>query len=228
MASWSAFRGVRLRELDRKRAVDGVLPELNFTLDAAEMNRLAVSFQHFPGAVQSAILAATDKTRQFTRTQMVRDYKALLTLKPAYIGKGIKSSKARPINGGAKAEIRIATANIPLSRYAVNPERPSQLRGVPVSARRRTKYRLRLGGEQFDDTPHNAPAGAGRLFVQVMRSGHIGVFYRHGRKIAEEYAPSLQYYAYADGFIEHITTLSAARFRESFTDEASRITGVSV
>ncbi len=226
MADWSTFRGIRLRELDRKQSVDGVLPCLNLTLNPAELRHLARAFQDFPGAVQAAILAATDRTRRFTRNQLVRQYKDLLTLKPAYIGRGIKSSRAKPVDGGAEAEVRIATRNIPLGRYGVSPERPPQLKGVPVAARRRTTYRLRRGGRVYDDIPREAPAGASRLFVQGMGSGHIGVFYRHEGSIVQQYAPSLQYHAYADGFLERIATLSAARFRETFTDEAQRITGV--
>lgn len=230
MASWSAFRGIRLRELDKKRAVGGVLPGLSFTLDPAEMEHLAQAFRNFPGAVQAAILAATDRTRQFARNQLVRQYKELLTLKPAYISRGIKSRKARPISGGAEAEVRIATRNIPLSRYEVRPERPPQLKGVPVAARKRVTYSLRNDGRRYDDRPHEAPGGASRLFVQGMASGHIGVFYRTGRgsqgSLVQQYAPSLQYHAHADGFLGRVNKLTTARFREVFTSEASRITGV--
>ncbi len=226
MASWSVFRGIRLRELDRKQPVDGVLPGLNFTLDAGEMRRLAEAFQAFPGAVQAAILAATDRTRRFTRNEFVRQYRKLVTLKPAYIGRGIKSHRAKPVSGGAEAEIRIATRNIPLGRYQVSPERPPRLKGIPVAARRRTQYSLRQGGSVHGDTPHDAPSGASRLFVQRMRSGHVGVFYRYEGGLRQQYAPSLQYHAHAEGFIDRISTLSAARFRETFTDEAQRITGV--
>lgn len=226
MASWSAFRGVRLRELDKKRAVGGVLPELDFHLDAHAMRELAEEFREFPGAVQQAILLATDRTRQFTRNEMVRGFRRLVTLKPAYIGKGLKSSKAKPVQGGARAEVRIATSNIPLGRYGVKPERPPRLKGVPVAARQRVSYRLRLGGQLFDDAPHDAPAGAGKLFVQAMSSGHIGVFYRHDGAIQQEFGPSLQYHAYADGFLERISRLSVARFRDTFSDEARKLTGV--
>lgn len=122
MASWNVFRGIRLRELDKKRPVGAVLPQLDFRLDAVAMRALAARFSAFPGAVEQAILLATDRTRLFTRNELVRQYKALLTLKPAYIGKGIKSRKARPVDGGAEAEVRIATSRIPLSRYGVRPE----------------------------------------------------------------------------------------------------------
>lgn len=233
MASWSVFRGFRLRELDKKRPVGGVLPGLSFTLDPAEMEDLARSFRNFPGAVQAAIQAATDRTRQFARNQLVRQYRDLLTLKPAYISRGVKSRKARLVNGGAEAEVRIATRNIPLGRYEVRPERPPQLKGVPVAARKRVTYRLRKGGRIFGDSPRNedAPASASRTFVQGMASGHIGVFYRTDRgtrgTLVQDYAPSLQYHAYADGFIKNASRLTAARFRETFTHEASRITGVS-
>lgn len=208
------------------KPMGGVLPELNFSLNQTEMSRLTAAFKAFPGAVQQAILHATDRTRQFTRNELVRQYKGLVTLKPAYIGRGIKSRKARQVRGGAEAVVRIATSTIPLSRYKVNPGGPPQLKGVSVSARRRTNYRLRLGGRVHGDMP-NAPGAAGKLFVQRMGSGHIGVYYRlKNGGLAQQYAPSLQYHAHADGFMDHISELSAARFHETFKDEAREITGV--
>ena len=229
MASWSVARGIRLRELDKKQAVSGLLPQLDFKISEAELNDLTRAFREFPGAVRAAIFKATNRTRQFTRNQMVRDFRSLLTLKPAYIGRGIKSKAARYVAGGAEAEIRIATHNIPLGRYGITPETPPRNKGVPVASRRRASYALRNSGRVYDDTPHDAPQGAGPLFVAGMRSGHIGAFYRVGKKDAglkEELGPSLQYHAHADGFLENISQLTAHRFREVFTDEARSIRGV--
>ncbi len=229
MASWSAERGIRLRELDKKQAVNAVLPHLDYKLNEADLADLTRAFKAFPGAVKAAILKATNRTRQYARNALVRNFRALLTLKPAYIGKGIKSSVARPVGNGAEAEIRIATHNIPLGRYGITPETPPRLKGVPVASRVRTSYALRLDGKTYDDTPHDAPRDAGRLFVAGMGSGHIGAFYRVGGSkggIVQEWAPSLQYHAHADGFMENISTLTAARFRTTFKDEARRITGV--
>ena len=226
MASWNVMRGRRLRELDRKSPASGVLPQMDFRLDPAQLSGIEAAMRAFPAAVRQAALLAADRARRSVRAELVRRYRRLVTLTPAYIGRGVTSKKARLTAAGAEAEIRIATKNLPLVRYRVTPERPPQLRGVSVRGRRRTSYRLRLSGRTYGDAPHGAGA-AGKLFVAAMKSGHIGVFYRtSGGKIREEYAPSLQYHAHADGFMPAITSLAAARFERDFLDEARRITGM--
>lgn len=229
MSRWDRFRGVRLRELDTTRSATGVLPCIQFTLDAASLQRMTEAFNAFPAAVDMALLTATDKTRLFARNQLVRQYRELLTLKPAYISRGIKGRKARRTLNGVEAEIRIATGNIPLSRFALRPERPPQLKGVPVKNRRRVSYRLRTTGRNFGDTAFG-PGAATPLFVARTDSGHIGAFYRTGKgsrgALVQEWAPSLQYHAHAPGFLSRITELSAHRFEEVFRAEARSITGV--
>ena len=217
MASWSAFRGVRLRELDKKASVGSVLPEIDFSIDPNSLQALSKKFQAFPGAVQEAIVEATEKTRRYTRSEIIRALKVVASLKPAYISRGVAGGKAKETSGGAQAEVRIATRRVPLGRYAVSPERPPKLKGVPVANRRRVSYTLRLGGTRYGDT---------KLFVQGMGSGHIGVFYRDQTGLHQEYAPSLQYHAYADGFIEKISSLTSARFESVFCEAARSITGV--
>lgn len=217
MASWNAFRGVRLREPDKKRAVGGVLPELDFHLDAHAMREPAEEFREFPGAVQQAILPATDRTRRFTRNEMVRGFRRLVTLKPAYIGRGLKSRKAKPVQGGARAEVRIATGNIPLGRYGVKPERPPRLKGVPVAARQRVSYRLRLGGQLFDDAPHDAPPARASCSCRPCPPGISACSIAMTAQSDRSSAPRSS------------TTpirLSVARFRDTFSDEARKLTGV--
>lgn len=229
MSRWDRFRGVRLRELDKKRSAVGVLPGLTFTLDPVSLQQLTAAFSAFPAAVDMALLTATDKTRLFARNQLVRQYRELLTLKPAYISRGIRGRKARRTIWGVEAEIRIATRNIPLGRYGIRPERPPQLKGVPVKNRRRVSYRLRTTGYVYGDSSKE-PDAATPLFVARMESGHIGAFYRTGKgskgAIKQEWAPSLQYHAYANGFMANVMQLSAHRFEEVFRAEARSITGV--
>lgn len=229
MSLWNRFRGVRLRELDRLRSVGNAFPGIRLTPDPAALQRMTEAFNAFPGAVEMALLAAADTTRLFARREMVRQFRALLTLKPAYISRGIKSRKGRRTADGVEAEVRIATGNIPLGRYGITPERPPQLKGVRVRDRRRVTYRLRTTGYVYGDSSKE-PDAATPLFVARMESGHIGAFYRTGKgskgAIKQEWAPSLQYHAYANGFMANVMQLSAHRFEEVFRAEARSITGV--
>ena len=229
MSLWNRFRGVRLRELDRLRSVGNAFPGIRLTPDPASLQQMTAAFNAFPGAVEMALLAAADTTRLFARREMVRQFRELLTLKPAYISRGIKSRKGRRTADGVEAEVRIATGNIPLGRYGIAPERPPQLKGVLGRDRRRVTYRLRRSGREFGDTAFG-PGAATPLFVARMESGHIGAFYRTDKgsrgAMMQEWAPSLQYHAHADGFLPRITELSARRFEEAFRAEARGITGV--
>lgn len=203
--------------------------DITIEMDRAARRRMAAAFEAFPGAVYMAALEAADKTRRFARNQLVRQFRELLTLKPAYISRGIKSRKPRDTGDGIEANVLIATRNIPLGRYAIRPERPPRLKGVRVRDRRRVTYRLRTSGPLYGDTAFG-PGAATPLFVAQTRSGHVGAFYRTGKgsrgNMVEEYAPSLQYHAHADGFLPRVSNLSARRFEEIFVGEARAITGV--
>ena len=108
MASWSAFRGVRLRELDKKASVGSVLPEIDFSIDPNSLQALSKKFQAFPGAVQEAIVEATEKTRRYTRSEIIRALKVVASLKPAYISRGVAGGKAKrrraSAAGGGRAQ----------------------------------------------------------------------------------------------------------------------------
>lgn len=204
-------------------------PGLNIILDPVALRRMTAAFSAFPGAVEMALLTATDKTRLYARKELVRQFRELLTLKPAYISRGVKSRKARRSQDGVEAEVRIATRNLPLSCFDLNPDSPPQLRGVRVQDRQRVTYRLRTSGRSFGDTAFG-PGAASLLFVARTKSGHIGAFYRTGRgsrgDVMQEYAQSLQYHAHADGFLPRIVQLSAHRFEDVFRAEARSLTGV--
>lgn len=226
MASWSAARGKKLNELKRDMPISMVFPDISFEFNQAEIERLTKDFANFPGAVNAALASATERTRAATRREFVAGFRRLITLKPAYISRGIKSRKAK---GDAQAVIRIATSNLPLVRYAVSPELPPKLGGVSPKNRPRTSYRLRnAGGSHEKPYSSKAPAGA-KLFVQRMASGHIGVFYRTGgpkSAISEDWGPSLQYHAYADGFLPRIEKFARSRFETAFLEEVKKISGV--
>lgn len=230
MASWSAARGLRLRELDKTAAISAAFPEISFEFDKADIAELSRAFSRFPGAIKAAMFEAAERSRRSTRNEFVRSFRSLVTLKPAYIKRGIKSKKTKFTGDGAQAEIRIATSQIPLGRYGIKPELPPKLKGVRVRDRVSVRYKLRNSGKMYDDTPRSdlAPSGQ-RLFVQRMDSGHVGAFFRVDKgnaKIVQDWAPSLQYHAYADGFMPHIEDFSRAKFKAAFLEEAGKITGV--
>lgn len=223
MASWSAARGMKLNELKRDMAIGMVFPAISFEFNASEIARLTRDFAQFPGAVKAALADATEKTRAATRREFVSGFRSMLTLQPAYISRGIKSKKAR---GDGQAEIRIATSTIPLIRYGVKPALPPKLKGISPKNRPRTSYKLRnSGGSHEKPYAKKAPVGA-KLFVQRMNSGHIGVFYRDGDSISEDWGPSLQYHAYAEGFLPRIESFARSRFETAFLDEVKKIAGV--
>lgn len=203
--------------------------DIRIEMDHAARQRMAAALKAFPGAVRMAALEAADTTRVATRKEMIRQFRALLTLNPARIPRGIRSRKARETGDGVEASVRIATGNLPLSWFYLRPERPPRLKGIGVRDRRRVTWRLRASGPLHGDTAFG-PGAATPLFVARMKSGHVGAFYRTGKGsrggLVEEYAPSLQYHAHADGFLPRISTLAARRFEDVFVSEARAITGV--
>lgn len=230
MADWATYRGVRLRELDSTKSLGGI-PQLEIKLDEAELATFRQQLREFPGVMEAALLATTDKIRLFTRREIVKGLRPLVSLTPAYIARAVRSRKARQGAEGATAEVRVASRRFPLIRYEVNPQTPPTLKGLAASARSRTSYRLRGSGKTYGDTPKEAPAGAGgelsSLFVQRMKSGHVGAFYRvkSSGRIVQHYAPSVQYHMHADGFIDGIEQRSGEFFRTTLRQQMEAMTG---
>jgi hypothetical protein len=222
MAKWEVFRGLRLRELDKQKPLGGVLPGLDIRFDERLMADLVRRMRAFPGVLEQALLAATNKTRQYARREIVKGLRGITTLTPGYIGKAVTSRKARVAGGGVEAEVRVASRGLPLGRYKITPDRPPQLKGIAVSARRRTTYKLRASGKTYGDAPKDAGSGGlSSLFVQAMGSGHIGVFYRikSSGKIVQQWAPSVQYHMFADGFSEGVEQKSREHFMNALRAE---------
>lgn len=228
MASWNAQRGTVLRELNRATSIQGLFPDISFEFNKNELAQLTQKFGNFPGAIEAATFEAVEKARKATRTEFIKSFNRLVTLEASYIRKGVKSKKARKTGTGVFGDIRIATGRIPLSRYEVKPANPPKLKGVAIKSRIRVRYRLRRTGGMQGDAPYSDQAPAGKKqFVARMKSGHIGVFFNKGGKgIQEDIGPSLQYHAYASGFMEHIEKVSRATFKTAFLSEASAITGI--
>lgn len=230
MADWSKFRGSRLRELDGKGSGGG-MPPLEVRLDESELAEFRRQLAAYPGVLEAALLATTDKTRLFTRREIIKRLRGLVSLTPAYIAKAVRSRKARQGAEGATAEVRVASRRFPLIRYEVNPQTPPALKGLAAEARPRTSYRLRNSGKTYGGAPKEAPAGAGGelspLFVQRMKSGHVGVFYRvkSSGRIVQHYAPSIQYHMYADGMIDGIEQSAGEFFRSTLRREIEATTG---
>ena len=133
MADWSTYRGVRLRELDRTKSLGGI-PQLEIKLDEAELATFRQQLREFPGVMEAALLATTDKTRLFTRREIVKGLRPLVSLTPAYIARAVRSRKARQQGAeGATAEVRVASRRFPLIRYEVNPQTPPALKGLAAS-----------------------------------------------------------------------------------------------
>jgi hypothetical protein len=226
MGKWEVFRGVRLRELDSgfySKKV-GSLPGLDIRFDEGELADFVQSMREFPGLLKISALAAVDKTRLYARRQIVRGLIGIATLKPAYIGRAVSSKKAWFDAEGVEAEIRVASRKTPLGRYAVSPERPPQLKGIAVSARRRLTYKLRHSGKTYGDSPHRVldnPDEFSSLFVAGMASGHIGVFGRnkYTRDITQATSPSVQYHMYADGFMDEIRDRVSEHFLKTLRSE---------
>ncbi len=220
-------RGTRLRELDFDRSLGTVLPRLSISLDEKELADLTRRLGAFPGLLERSLLAATNRTSTYLRRQIVTGLRGIATLTPASIGRAVRRRAARDESGRVQAEVRVAGYRIPLSRYAVRPERPPRLKGVAVSARQRISYKLRQRGESYGDRSHEDDTGLSSLFVQHTRSGHTGVFYRvkgaRGKnartRIKEEFGPAVQYHMYADGFIDSLEQRGRAYFMQQLRAE---------
>lgn len=232
MADWKIKHGRRLRELDKLGSLPGQLPGLTLSFAQDDLVAFREQLREFPGIFSAAAQEAVEQTRKRLRRDIRNGLKTLTTLQPAYISRAVRSSRTKRTSEGARAEIRIASRRLPLIRYDVDPVEPPQLEGLAVSARKRVDYRLRKGGKTYGDTSKAGVSGASSLFVQALKSGHVGVFYRVGKggngKIMEEYGPNVQYHMYADGFAQKLERGGQREFLRSLAAEVHALCGVEV
>lgn len=227
--SWFTHRGFRLRELDKKSALAALVPDCTINVDETSLAVFRHELARIPGGIEQAILAATEKTRLFLRREIVKGLKERTTLTTAYVGKAVRSKKARLNGPEILAEIRVASKRFPLGRYLVNPQTPPSLAGIPIHERTRTKYQISPQGDTYGDTPHK-PKYAGQalsaLFVQQMNSSHIGVFYRikSTKKIVQQYGPNLQYFMHRENFIPTLESAGQAYFLNALGNSVKTLT----
>lgn len=226
--SWFTHRGFRLRELDKKSALASFVPDCTVHVDEASLAIFRQTLARIPGGIEQALLDATEKTRLFLRREIVKGLKERSTLTTAYVGKAVRSQKARLSGGAITAEIRVASKRFPLGRYLVNPQTPPSLAGIPVHERIRTKYQISPQGGTYDDTPHK-PKYAGQalsaLFVQQMNSSHIGVFYRikSTKSVVQQYGPNLQYFMHRENFIPTLESVGQSYFLTTLENSVKTI-----
>ena len=145
-------------------------------INADQLERAQRMLMHIPGAAPKAMSNAINRAITTARTEASRKVREMYYITNKNITATIKLTKASPSN--PVALIRSKSSPIALSKFKIPPTGPSPGRKSPIVARV-----IKGGGGPI-----------AHAFVARMKSGHIGVFNRVGKKskpIDQRYGPSV-------------------------------------
>lgn len=188
----------------------------------AELTALAA----IPGAERKAIARSVNRALLGTRTDLVADLRGRTVFLAKYIRKGISVGKAWWNASAIKGGVRVDTFRMPLSRYKISPLRITSTKGRLPSQYKGLTYRLTKGGKSFDNTPQDG--GGSKLFALRLKSGHFGVYFRHGSgrlPVHEETGPSLQFFVSRAADQTRILRGADSRFRTELAHQAHHLGG---
>lgn len=177
-------------------------------LDSSQMERAARMLAHIPEGAPKAVSRALNRASVTAKNEMARKAREKYYVKQRDLTTTIKINKAAP--DSLTAEVKSEGKAIALSKFKINPSRPQPGRRAPIAAR------VKRGG--------GGAIGSG--FVARMRSGHIGVFTRAGRRrlpIKERYGPSVPQMLGNEEVMEHAGNKASEMFEKRLDHEIDHI-----
>jgi len=205
----------RLRELD-------YLSGVAVTIDATDV-QLAVSraAKIIPGEIMAAAGRAQRTVLGQLRRQITADLREDTTLDKTVIAKAVRTKTPKHRNNEIEGAVRVASSRLPLIRYArgISPLRITAEKGKRPQDWQALSYRLAASGKTFGNAPQDQDGS--RLFIAQLRSGHMGVYTRHGLSLSEETGPSVQFHIAAPDTKKHYESLLVNRFVDELSHEVS-------
>lgn len=176
-----------------------------------EIKQATISLQYVVKNMPKAFVSAMNRVSTGLRTEAVRKVRETYVIKAGDVRKTIKITKANP----ARMEMMMVSRgrNIPLIKFRTTPRQPRSR--PPKVLKAQVK---KAGGKK-------PIPGA---FVAQMRSGHIGVFERSGKRrlpIRELYGPAVPSMLSEPGVQEHIEQEAQRRMADRLDHEVNRVLG---
>lgn len=181
---------------------------IQFTAEQIEKAQEALKFvpEKLPGVLSRAINRAAESAR----TEAGRKAREQYYIKQRDVVSTIRIRQATPDD---LAAIVISRGNlVPLTKFRVTPNRPQPTRKSPIIVR------VKKGG--------GGPIK--HAFVARMRSGHLGVFNRAGKKrlpIMERYGPSVPEMLNSDTVSQYVEAKASEVLEKRLEHEIERVLG---
>lgn len=131
-----------------------------------------------PEAVDKAIVSSVNKLAESGIVKAKKEITGAYNLKKSDLQKAFLLVRAqRQGKRGVRmhAEIIAHGRGLYLYDFKALPKNPPRQKGIPIARRKKTSVQIMKGGERTA-LPH--------AFIARMSSGHVGVFYRSGGKMA--------------------------------------------
>lgn len=182
---------------------------IEIKIDTKELERIETMLTSIPSGMERATSAAINRTLSMTKTAASRKVRDKYNIKARDINGAIKKFGASRSN--LSGRLHVKSARMPLSKFKVNPSRPSPKRRKPI----------------FVSVKKSGGAIKG-AFVADLDSGHRGVFERVGKSrfpIRELYGPSVPQMVGEGTIIKELEEEASEIVIERLSHEAVRLLG---
>lgn len=185
---------------------------MKLTVDAKQVKQATISLQFVEKNIPKAFRSAINRVGQGIKTEVSRKIREKYDIKAGDVK---KHGNIRVIkSNAAKMELLLHSKgrNIPLIRFKTKPSKPPARPPKVLTASVK-----KSGGKPIP--------GA---FVAGMRSGHVGVFRRHGMNrlpIQELYGPAVPVMMSEESVVEHLQNEAHIRMQKRLDHEVNRVLG---
>ena len=133
-------------------------------IDAETMERVEAMLAQVPKGAERAFSNAINRGLSKVKTGAFREVKRIYTVQSSALSGATSTNIKKASTGDLAGHVHFAGYEIPLYKFKVSPKQPGGKKLVRASVKKG-------GGATFESA-----------FIAAMKSGHIGVFEREGRK----------------------------------------------
>jgi len=171
---------------------------VEITIEPQELDAAMERLKDVPYAFQRAVYPAVAEVMQEVRNHLAEYISSDVPLPPKAALKAIRLYAPRMQGDGVVGEVVVQSRMFPLIDYDVQPKEITARKGLHPRQWPDFTFSLRRGDLRAG---RSRVQGVSLPFIARMPAGHLGVYYRTGRKtkkgnvqIKESYGPTVQYH----------------------------------
>lgn len=190
---------------------------IEIRIDPAQLDAARRKLAGVPYAMQRAIMPAVGEVLRDGAAYLADHLQTEVPLPPKMSARAVRVSGLRLVGDAVIGEITVRSPHLRLIHYDVRPSAVTARRGTPSRRWPGFTFALRAGERRAsEDLP---TYGGGTPFIARMPGGHLGVYYRTGRRtrhgreqLQEKYGPDVQYHVATPEVEQGVIDRASLRF----------------